>query len=256
MSAREAWQAGELEDALALQEEAVEAQPQDSSARLFLFELLTLAGLLNRAREELLKIESDSPDWPQSRSQFHNILRAQSRRRKGRLSWSGHPPHHARWRRKLWHKYRHEQWNHLHDYVDRADRLSPMIVGHVDGREFEGLRDVDDRFGSVLEIFTGPNYSWIPFEHLRKIVLAPAVGVLDVAFRPGRITVGTDEYPVILPLIYPETHYADEVFSLGLDTDFIAETDQVMHGIGARIWMLGDEEVLLGECRQIDLRPG
>ncbi|QJW95724.1 hypothetical protein FTUN_3278 [Frigoriglobus tundricola] len=39
-----------------------------------------------------------------------------------------------------------------------------MTRGFINGREFEGLRDADDRFGSVLEAFRGGEYLWVPWE--------------------------------------------------------------------------------------------
>ena len=45
--------------------------------------------------------------------------------------------------------------------IDAADEVSPESWwGFLDGQEFEGLRDADDRFGSILEVFLGGEYFW------------------------------------------------------------------------------------------------
>lgn len=140
-------------------------------------------------------------------------------------------------------------------WIDRADDASPELAGHVDGREFEGLRDTDDRFGSVLEAFIGTEYVWLPFEHLRRVTLAPAVGVLDAAFRPARLqlTDGTD-LQAVLPLLYPGSHTADGAFAAGLEADWTSIDGGPLCGVGVRVLMLGEEEVILAECRQWDIR--
>ena len=255
MTARDAFTEGQLGESLRLQAEQVAANPSDSAARLFLFELLTLDGQLNRARDELFAIEQDSPQWPATRVQFLNILKAQAKRRRAAPLLAGNAPRHARLRRQIWRRSRRLSTSSFRKWVDRADEASPYLVGHVDGREFEGLRDLDDRFASVLELFSGADYTWIPFEHLRKIQLLPPAGVLDVAFRPARIWTRDQEYAVILPLLYPESHQAVGDFAVGLDTDLTSQAG-VLQGVGARVWMAGEEELPVGECQQFELRLG
>ena len=253
MTPREAINDGQLEQGIRLQEVVVESNPEDTVALLFLVEMYALNGQLNAALNRLEEIDS-SPEWDEACDNFTNIFRAQSSRRKAKPRLPEECPKHLRYRRKIWQKFRRDDTERLRDWVDRADRFSPVIAGHVDGREFEGLRDVDDRFGSVLEVFNGPHYSWIPMEQVRKIVLLPVAGLLDAAFRPAKITIGADEFNVILPMTYPESHRAGNDFALGLETDFHSEPNSILQGIGSRIWMLGDEEIRVCDCTQFDFR--
>ncbi len=124
----------------------------------------------------------------------------------------------------------------------------------MDGREFEGLRDTDDRFGSVLEVFLGGDYVWVPFEQVRRLTLDPPAGVLDAAFRPGHLALANGpELRVLVPLVYPGSHRAGGEFALGRETDWPEAPGGLACGVGARVLMVGDEELPLGECRQIDL---
>ena len=65
-AARDALADGRLTDAVREQTAAVDADPSPS-ARLFLFELLVLAGCLTAARAQLDAITSGDPLWPASR---------------------------------------------------------------------------------------------------------------------------------------------------------------------------------------------
>ena len=255
---RDALADGRLADAIPLQAAAVRAAPADPAARLFLAELLALAGRLADARDELLAVASDAPDWPAARRRFVRLLKAEHRRsHRGRPpEFVADPPAHARRRWRVVRAVRAAGWDAAAAAADRADALSPVIAGHLDGREFHGLRDADDRFASVLEVFSGADYLWLPWEAVRRVTLAPPAGALDAAFRPARVRLaGGADADVVLPLLYPGSGAADGAFAAGLDTDW-AEAGGLLCGVGARVLFAGDEEVPLGEVRQLELRPG
>jgi type VI secretion system protein ImpE len=255
MTPHDALADGRLSDAVDLQEAAVRDRPGDPAARLLLFELLAVAGRLDEARTHLRAVESPDPNWPSVRRGFLRTLKAERSRRRGRRpGFPDDPPAHAR---RRWHAltaFRDDRPDAAAEWVDRADAVSPHVTGHVDGREFDGLRDTDDRFGSVLEAFVGSEYVWFPFEGVRKIVLFPAGGVLDAVFRPAAIRLlDGRELAVVLPLVYPESAEADGAFAAGLDTDW-PDAGGLAVGVGARVLLVGEEELLLGECHQFELR--
>ena len=257
MSARDAFVTGFLTEAVKLQTATVQAQPRDAAARLFLFELLTLAGRLRDARDQLLAVESDAEDWPITRRQFLSILQAQHRRERGqRPAFILDPQSHVKWRWNAARAVRDGRIDDAMGWIDRADEESPTIVGHVDGREFEDLRDTDDRFGSVLEVFYGNEFVWVPFELIQRITLAPAVGVLDVAFRSARLRLDNGQkLEVMLPLLYPGSHEADGVYATGQEADW-PDCGGPVCGVGTRVWLLGEEEVVVGDCQQFEFRVG
>src|SRR5439155_24988580 len=104
--------------------------------------------------------------------------------------------------------------------IDRADAATPEVRGFIDGQEFIGLRDADDRFASVLEAIAGREYVWFPWEAVRRVELSPAGGdTLDRLFRPATVKLRTGEdYPVRLPRVYPGSPAAAGGFAAGLGT--------------------------------------
>ena len=251
---RAALDAGDLLEAQDRQRAGVAAGPTPAG-RLLLAELYAVAGDTAAARVELDRIESAAPDWPASRRQFARTLAAAGQRAAFRRTRFTHPePWHlrARWRAaKLVHGGdlpRAARW------IDRADGTALALAGHVDGREFSGLRDCDDVTGSVLELFAGGRYLWAAWEQLRRVRLRPAVGVLDAVFRPADITFHDGRtFAVTLPLVYAGSAGVDGAFTLGLDTDFAGGADGPVRGVGGRLLMFGDDEVRLADVRQIDL---
>ena len=255
MTAKDALADGRLTDAIALQQHAVEVDPSPS-ARLFLFELLVLGGLLHIARGELAVITSDDPTWPATRHRFSQLLRALHQRNlRHRPAFLLPPPKHAR---RRWNAARAGE---LGDdargvmWADRADAVTPEVRGFVDGREFVGLRDGDDRLASVWEVFVGPRYAWVPFEQTRAVVLAPAAGVIDIAYRPAELRlIDGRRLNVILPLVYPMSTECGDEYALGEAIDWASEGNGPACAFGAKVYFVGEEELLLSQIRMIEFR--
>jgi type VI secretion system protein ImpE len=265
MTPHEAFAEGRLAEAVALQEAAVADRPDDPSARLFLVELLAFAGRLRDAADHLRAIDSDDPDWPASARSFRRLLRAEWRRSvAGRrpVTLPAPTPLHAkrRWRavRALrGGEFRAQSPDEAVRWTDRADAVTPEVGGFLDGQRFDGLRDADDRFASVLEAVVGGDYVWFPWEAVARVRLAPANFTLDRLLRPAEVRLkdGT-EYPVHLPLVYPGAHEADGVFAVGLETDRVCPDGGPVRCVGGKLLLVGDEadEVPLAECRMIEVR--
>jgi type VI secretion system protein ImpE len=250
---------GRLTDAVALQEGAIESAPTDPAARRLLIDLYAFAGRLDEALEHLDRIDTDDPEWPEVARGLHRLFRSERlRTAEGRepTIFPDPPPKHAtrRWQAvKLLRRARPED---AVKAIDGADALAPAVRGFIDGREFDGLRDADDRFGSVLEAFRGGEYLWVPWEALRKVVLAPAQALLDQLYRPATLTLrdGTTA-EVHLPLVYPASYRAEGAFALGSETDHVCPDNGPTRCIGGKLLLVGeDDEVMLSECRFIEVR--
>ena len=256
MTAREALADGRLTDAVELQTSAVAADPSPS-ARLFLFELLVLAGFLKAARSELNAITSDDPTWPASRRRFRQLLRALSKQnhlgRRPRFLMP--PPVHAKRRWNAARAGEEGDDDRGTMWVDRADAVTPEVRGFVDGRPFLGLRDGDERFASVFEVFVGSRYVWVPFEQVKAVVIPDAAGVVEMVYRPAelRLTDGRT-LNVTLPLVYPlSAEYGDE-FALGEAVDWTSEGAGPACAFGAKLYFVGEEELPLSQIRMLEIR--
>ena len=250
---------GRLADAVALQEAAAAASPADPAARRLLVDLLAFAGRFDDALEHLARIDSDEPAWPEVARAFHRLFRSERLRTlDGRepTILPDPPPKHATRRRKAVQLLRRADPAGAVRAIDAADAAGPVVRGFVDGREFDGLRDADDRFASVLEAFRGGEYLWVPWEAVRKVRLAPAAALLDQLYRPAVLTFrdGTTA-DVHLPLVYPASYRAEGEFALGTETDHMCPDNGPTRCVGGKLLLVGDDdEVMLSDCRLIEVR--
>ena len=254
MTPQELFAEGRLTEAI----DAQEATPDDPAGRLFLVQLLLFAGRLADARTQLALIDADDPGWPELARTFLRLIRAERRRTAGRrpLVRAEPPPLHARrrWRAiRALHQARPDDAVRL---IDRADSASPEVRGFLDGTEFDGLRDADDRFASVLEAFVGGEYVWFPWEGLRSVRLEPAKFARDRLFRPAAVKLADGTaFPAHIPLVYPKSHTADGVFATGLETDFVCPDGGSTRCVGGKLLLVGDgAEVPLADVTMIEVR--
>lgn len=256
-SPQEALTDGRLPDAIALQEAVLAAQPDDPAARLFLAELLLIAGRFSEAARQFHAVPSTSPDWPAVRWDYLQTIQAEQKRSETgrRPIVLDYPiPRHLRRRRQAQLALGSECTDAAVAALDRADRYSPLLFGHVDGREFEGFRDADDRFASLLELFIGAEYAWVSWEAIRTLRLAPSRHLFDTVYRPARLSLVKGEtLDVVVPLLYPGSYRDSGDCAIELDTDWI-DTGGLSVGVGARTLFVGEDELLLRDCTQIEFR--
>ncbi len=245
---------GQLHDALVAQEQLVHAEVPTPSQSLLLLELQFLSGQFTQARQTLATIPSPDPTWKAMANFLSLQLRAAHRRERWqRTRLQPTAPAHLLHRWKAATQRDEAPLRAMHN-VDRADEKSPMIRGFIDGREFEGLRDTDDRFGSIVEVLLDGQYVWIPLEQLHRVRWKPAESPLEMAYRPALLTwADRTEQAVVLPMVYPNSFEFDGAFALGQDTDW-PEANGLVCGIGARIWMIGEDEVRVADCSELELR--
>jgi type VI secretion system protein ImpE len=259
MTPHEALAEGQLAQAVALQEETVAADPHDPAARRLLVDLFAFAGRPDDALAQLAQVHSDDPDWPEAERNLHRLFRAERLRSAEGREPTIVPepaPRHAARRWLAIRAIRRARPGDAVRAVDAADAASPPLRGFVNGTEFEGLRDADERFASVLEAFLGGEYFWFAWEAVRKVTLAPPAVLLDQLYRPATIALkdGT-ERAVHLPLMYPGSHKAGDAFALGTETDYLCPDGGPTRCVGGKLLLVGDEaDFPLSECRMIELR--
>jgi type VI secretion system protein ImpE len=259
MTPHDALAEGRLADAVALAEAAVAADPHDPAARRLLVDLCAFAGRFDDALAHLAEISSDEPEWPEVERDLHRLLRAERRRsvegREPQIRPEPAPKHAAR-RWLAVKALRQARPEDAVNHIDAADRVSPEFWGFIDGQEFRGLRDADDRFASVLEVFLGGEYFWFAWEGLRKVTLAPPAVLLDQLYRPATLTLKDgSEVACHLPMAYPASYRAEGAFALGTETDHVCPDGGPTRCVGGKLLLVGDgAEVSLAECRMIEVR--
>lgn len=257
MTATELFRAGKLADAIAAQIAQVKAHPGDAGIRTFLFELLLFAGDLDRAAKHLDAVRADTPELVAAAEAYRGIVAAEKTRRaalsggREQPSFFGEIPEHAR--------LRVEALKALTDpglaaRLAAADAAAPDLVGSLNGAPFTGLRDADDLFGTVLEVFAQGKYFWVPFEQVASLTANPPRFPRDTLYLPARLTLSDDSSgDVFLPTLYPDSYdHHDDPIRLGRETAWDGPTGAV-RGSGHRVILIGDADVGLLDIRELSV---
>jgi len=257
MTAREAIANFELAAAIELQSTAVKRSEASDADRLFLFELLVLGGEYEAGLDLIERLARRSGYVEGLRRWIDLVVAIEARASLSiRPKFFAPPPKHAKYRWNLLRAERDGRADDARRWLDRADALTPEVRGFVDGREFSAVRETDDRFASVFEVLAGRRPAWIPFEHAKKLVLKEAEGVLDLAFRPAEVVLFDGRtVAVTVPLVGPGSHWKGDDFALGEAADWSDSISGCCLATGAKVYVTGDDDFALNDCRMIEFRP-
>ncbi len=263
MSAGELFKAGKLAEAIKAQIEDVKTNPADQSKRLFLFELLSFSGDLERARRQIDAIHYGDPDRDMTVATYRRLLDSEQARR--RLFLEGQkpqflvePPFHVRIRLDVVINYlRGHRTAGALDLLDKAQQAASTVSVELNGKTYESFRDADDLFGTVLEVMAMGNYYWVPLEQIQSLAMNPPRFPRDLLWIPARLEMqegATGE--VFLPALYPDSSsHPDEQVKLGRMTDWNVLAPGTALGIGLRTFVGDDDELSILDWRQLQV-PG
>lgn len=137
----------------------------------------------------------------------------------------------------------------------RALEDAPAITGSVNGVAFEWIADADSRLGPVLEVILNGAYYWAPFTRIRRIVLEPPTDVRDLVWMPAQFTWSNDgEAMGLIPARYPGSERsADDGVRMARRTDWRDLGEGAFAGLGQRVLATSDDELGLLEIRDLAL---
>jgi type VI secretion system protein ImpE len=260
MTALELFQAGKLKEAIDLQIKEVKAHAADQKARFFLFELLAFAGEVDRARRQIDAIKYDDPEAELRTRTYHQLLDAETARRKvfadgTAPSFLAPPPEHVALRLAALLALSRGQQPEAAALLQQANALTPAFTGKLNGKPFALLRDADDLFGSVLEVFSQGNYYWLPLEQAETLALNGPKFPRDQLWARVQLQVRNGPTgDAFLPAVYPGSHEsADEQLILGRLTDWQAAEGGPVLGVGGHTFLVDDGAVGLLELRALEV---
>jgi type VI secretion system protein ImpE len=259
MSANELFRAGKLQEAIDAQIKEVKSNPADHGRRIFLFELLAFAGDLDRARKHIDAVQYDDLERDSAVQGYRQLLEAEERRR-GLFRdgvaplFLAEPPEHVQPRLEavLWLK--NSEPARAAEALRRAEAARPPVTGLLNGKPFASLRDYDDLFGDVLEVYSQGHYYWVPLSQVETLAVSPPRFPRDLLWAPARLELhGGPAGGVFLPVLYPGSHeHPEDQVKLGRMTDW-RPIDGLFLGAGARTLKAGDDGVGLLEVREVQI---
>ncbi len=262
-SAEALFKSGRLRDAIETQTAVVRKSPLDQDARYLLFVFLCYAGELERAEKQLTALADQDERTRSGSLVYQGLLSAEWERRKvfereGRPTLPPDSPDFLERRVEALERLRAGDEAGAAERIDQAIETTPSCPGKLNGESFQDLRDYDDVLGSVIEIYAGGRYIWMPLTKIRRLTFQEPKTALDTLWRPAKLADTSDQTADIhVPVLYQPSYAQDhDAIRLGHMTDWLERGD-LYTGIGQHLWLAvrGDErfEQSLMDVRQLEL---
>ncbi|MGE3166138.1 MAG: type VI secretion system accessory protein TagJ [Planctomycetota bacterium] len=264
---------GKVDEALAALQAQVREQPAVVKHRIFLFQLLCVAGQWDRALNQLnVCREMDASTLVMAQT-YQEAIACEAFRAEvfaGRRTpvFFGQP---AEWMAlvnqalALTVAGRHGEAQRVREGALEAAAPSAGALTVVDPGdeassaprrvEFEWIADADMRLGPVLEAVVNGKYYWIPFERIHRIEFEAPTDLRDAVWTPARFTwVNGGTVVGLVPTRYPGSESQPEgLLRLARRTDWLEVGEGVFHGLGQRMLATESGEFPLMDLRTIEL---
>lgn len=232
-TAQALYAAGQLGAAIEALGVELRSNPADAQRRTFLFELLTFTGDWTRAQKQLDVLATNGNMAEAGTLLYRGAITAERVR------------------------------EHMFETGDYPTTAVPEVSGGTcNGTSFTTIEDADPRIGARLEVIAGGRYLWIPFAHLKTIVIEAPTRLRDLHWIPARIETGEgvrhmDLGEVLIPVLTPFAWRSeDEELRLGRASDWEELPDGQFAPVGQKVWRIDGREVPILEIRQLVLNAG
>lgn len=244
--------AGDLDGARRALVEVVRAKPADEQARMFLFQLLCIAGEWDKAHNQLNLLAQLSPEAQMLSVAYGQAIAAERERAQvfagaARLKLLVA----SEWAEGLADAIEHRASGRVAEgdaARDRAFEDAPDTPGSLDGLRFDWIADADSRFGPAFEAIIGGRYGLVAFDTVAGISSEGPKDLRDTVWYPVQLAFRSGQsVAALLPARYPGSETADDATErLGRATGW-RDTAWGQVGSGQHLWALstgGDRDLL------------
>ncbi len=231
MKAEDLFREGNLDEAIRVLGSDLRDDPASIPKRTFLFELLCFAGEFDRAEKQLDLLGDTNKDAMLASLLYRGAINAERTR-----------------------QYMFEKGSLQPPALD-----APPVAGVLNGNPFASISDGDPRLGARLEVFAGPDYLWIGFEHIAQLSIEPPKRLRDLLWIPAKLRAGPSFKgqnlgDVLIPALAPGSVLSDDsTIRLGRVTEWFRDEGGVEFPLGRKVLIVDGEEVPLLEIRSLEV---
>lgn len=238
---------GDLDGARAALVEVVRSAPSDVKTRMFLFQLLAIAGEWDKAKKQLITLAQMSPEAQMLAVAYGQAIDAEAVRAK---VFAGDAAAEllvdSEWARTVPQAIQAFATGRDADGEaarDAAFDVAPDMAGEVDGVAFDWIADADARFGPTFEAIIGGKYGLVPFDTVDTITSEGPKDLRDIVWYPVEILFKSgSSIAAMLPARYPGSEAsADTAERLARATGW-TDHGWGQAGSGQHIWSLSGGE--------------
>lgn len=138
--------------------------------------------------------------------------------------------------------------------VEDLDKAANQIVVDFPAGQHHGLRDLDDRFNQVMELFSYEGeYYWVSFSYIDAVEVTDSIGLFNFIWSEVKIKFKDESTfsTMVTPAIYP-LHDNSPQMALGYQTDWQEASSRTI-GIGQKMWLAGEEAIPFRELNEMRL---
>jgi len=273
MTAAEFLKQGKLDESLKALEAEVRKAPADPKLRVFLFQLLSVMGVWDRAANQLEVVSEMDPGALLMAQMCRQAILCEHFRAEvfaGKRSplLLGEPD---AWVQQMIAAMSLEgQGNHEGAATLRAEALeaAPVSAGFIQVERaghtlepvaFEWIADADPRLGPMLEVVVGGKYYWVPWYRIRAIKAEKPQDLRDAVWAPVQLLWSTGAATVgLIPCRYAGSESQSQPGSvrLGRETLWVTSAGGEDRPLGHRLFATESGEFSLHEVRSIQIGDG
>ncbi len=260
MKVEELLNANQLSAAVAEVSRQVKSHPTDLRLRTILFETLCFAGDYDRAERQLDVIGHQNDQSGIGIEVYRQLMKGEQGRERAlqggiRPSFLMEPPSHVEMHIQALQEIHAGNGDDARLLLQQAESRRFPVTGTLNGKPFSSLHDSDDILAPILECFINGVYTWLPFEHIRKLKIESPRYLRDTLWIQASVeTCDRPSGPLFLPVLYFDTHKdANDMVKLGRLTEWRAVADGVVAGVGQRTLLVDEEEIGLLEIRDLEI---
>ncbi len=234
--------AGDLTSARAALVEAVKQSPGDAKARMFLWQLMAVAGEWDKASTQIRGLASVSPEAQMLATVYTQAAGLEATRA---AAYAGRVAFPVLVASSPWldtlaagltalAQGKAEEGGRLRDEAFDAAGDTP---GEIDGRKFGWIADVDSRLGPCFEAIVSGRWGLVPFEAVTHIKTEGPRDLRDVVWLPVQMALRSGQSAAaLIPARYPGSEaMASDMLKLGRATEWEGDSPR-----GQRLWATDD----------------
>ena len=243
---------GDLDGARKALVEVVRSNPGEPSARMFLFQLLALAGEWDKARIQMNTLAQLSPESQMLSVVYGQAIDAERARAEifaGRAVAEQLVA--SDWLQgvaQAIHHFANDRVAEGEAARDAAFDAAPDIPGTLDGEAFDWIADGDGRFGPCIEAIIAGRYGLLGFDAIDHIKSEGPKDLRDLVWYPVQIALRSGQsVAALLPARYPGSEASDDASERLTRATGWHDAAWGSVGSGQHLWTLssGEERGLL-----------
>ena len=207
---------GDLDGARKALVEVVRSRPADQEARMFLFQLLAIAGEWDKARTQLATLASLSPEAQMLSVAYGQAIEAEKERARIFAGQAEMPLlHQTEWAVPLAQSFGHHARGETAEgdaARDAAFDAAPDMPGSFNDEPFDWIADADARFGPSFEAIVNGRYGLMPFDAVASIKSDGPRDLRDTIWFPVTLALKAGHsIAALLPARYPGSESSGDV---------------------------------------------